>query len=220
MTLVSQVSQAVLPGHPAGSAALHVVHLAANPGFVAPGPNDFDLRDITGGDSIWYTKATLLLFLSAIIFLAVFKSSIRKADVVPSKFQFAGEQAYSFVRDGIARDMIGEKDFKRYVPLLVTMFYFVLINNLFGLVPFIQFPTFARAGFAYGLAAMAGSSTTRIGIARKGPLGYLKHQTVPGRRPGAGSCRCWCRWSSCPTSSSGRSRSRCDCSRTCSPATC
>ena len=52
MTLVSQVSQAVQPDHPAASAAVsHVVHLAAAPGFVAPGPADFDLRDVFYGDT-------------------------------------------------------------------------------------------------------------------------------------------------------------------------
>jgi F-type H+-transporting ATPase subunit a len=175
VTLVSQVSQAMLPGHLTVSAA----HLAAKPGFVAPGPNDFNLRDIFNGNQVLLTKASLLLVLSAIICFAVFRASIRKAQVVPSKLQFAGEQAYSFVRDGIARDIIGERDFQKYVPLLVTMFYFVLINNLFGLVPVIQFPTFARAGFAYGLAGMVWIIYNGIGMARKGPLGYLKHQTVP-----------------------------------------
>jgi F-type H+-transporting ATPase subunit a len=183
VTLVSQVSQAVLPGHPAGSAALNVVHLAANPGFVAPGPNDFNLRDITGGDSIWYTKATLLLVLSFIVVVAVFRGSIARGAIVPGKLQFAGEQAYSFVRDGIARDIIGERDFKKYVPLLVAMFYFVLVNNLFGIIPLIQFPTFSRAGFAYGMAIMVWLLYNGIGVVRKGPVGYLKHQTVPSGVP-------------------------------------
>lgn len=184
MTLVSQVSQAVQPDHPAvNAAATTVVHLAAQPGFVAPGPQDFDLRDIFYGNQVLLTKASLLLVLSAIIVFAVFKASIRKAAVVPSKTQYAGEAAYSFVRDGIARDIIGEREFKRYVPLLVTMFFFVLVNNLFGLIPFIQFPTFARAGFAYGLAGMVWIIYNGIGMARKGPLGYLKHQTVPSGVP-------------------------------------
>ena len=182
MTLVSQVSQAVLLGHTEGSAA-HV-YFASAPGFVAPGPQDFDLRDILYGDSIWLTKATLLLVLSAIIVVAVFRSSIRRAEVVPSKLQFAGEQAYSFVRDGIARDIIGERDFRSYVPLLVALFYFILVNNLFGLLPIIQFPTFARAGFAYGLAGMVWFIYNGIGIKRKGLGGYLKLQTVPSGVPG------------------------------------
>ncbi len=157
----------------------HVGIEAANPGFVAPGPNDFDLRDIFNGNHILWTKASLLLVLGGILTYAFLKSSIRKAEVVPSRLQFAGEQAYTFVRDGIARDNIGEKDFAKFVPLLVSMFYFILINNLFGLIPILQFPSFARAGFAYGLAAMVWIIYNGIGVARKGPLGYLKHQTVP-----------------------------------------
>lgn len=184
MTLVSQAGQAMMLDHPAARAAAnHVLHLAAAPGFVAPGPNDFDLRSVFYTNNVWLTKASLLLVLSFFIIVIAFRASIRKADVVPGKFQYAGEAAYGFVRDGIARDMIGERDFKRYVPLLVAMFYFVLVNNLFGLVPFLQFPSFARAGFAYGLAGMVWIIYNGIGMARKGPLGYLKHQTVPGGVP-------------------------------------
>ena len=72
--------------------------------------------------------------------------------MVPSKLQYAGEQAYGFVRNSIARDVIGTPDFMKFVPLLVATFYFILINNLFGVVPFIQFPSFARVSFAYGMA--------------------------------------------------------------------
>jgi F-type H+-transporting ATPase subunit a len=157
--------------------------VAAAPGFNPPGPGDFELPDIFHGNQILLTKASLLLVLSAIVVAVVFYAAARPAAVVPRKFQYAGEQAYSFVRDSIAKDIIGTKDFIRWVPLLFTLFYFVLVNNLFGLIPIIQFPTFARAGFAYGLAAGVWILYNAIGMIKHGPVGYLKHATVPSNVP-------------------------------------
>jgi F-type H+-transporting ATPase subunit a len=99
--------------------------------------------------------------------------------IVPSKSQYFSEEAYSFVRNGIAQDIIGGRDYMRFVPLLTTMFFFILVNNLFGLVPFLQFAPFSRAGFAYALAGMVWVVYNGVGIARHGFFPYLKLQTVP-----------------------------------------
>ena len=75
----------------------------------------------------------------------------RKTALVPSKGQFIGESAYMFVRNSIARDTIGH-DFKKWVPLLIALFSFVLVNNLWGVFPLTLMPTAAHVGWAYGLA--------------------------------------------------------------------
>jgi F-type H+-transporting ATPase subunit a len=157
----------------------HAGVLAANPGFDAPGPADFKLPDILGGNQILLTKSSLLLVLAAVLVFLGFYATSRRGALVPSKLQYAGESAYSWVRDGIGRDIIGERDFIKYVPLLVAIFFFVLINNLYELTPFLQFPSFSRVSFAYGLAAIVWIIYNGVGIARKGFLAYLKHQTVP-----------------------------------------
>ena len=161
----------------------HVSIAAPNPGFTAPGPSDFDLRDVFYGHQVLLAKSSLLLVLAAVIVFAFFYSTSRKTALVPSKAQYLGEQAYDFVRTGIARDSIGDHDFAKFVPLLVTMFFFILVNNAYGLIPFLQFAPFSRAGFAYGLAAMVWIIYNGIGIARHGFGGYLKLQTVPSGVP-------------------------------------
>jgi F-type H+-transporting ATPase subunit a len=157
----------------------------ANPGFVPPGPEDFQLKDIFNGSQVLLTKYSLLLVLAAVVVFVGFLATSRRAAVVPSRLQYAGESAYSWVRDSIGRDIIGEHDFIKYVPLLVSLFFFVLVNNLFGIVPFLQFAPFSRVGFAYGLAALSWLIYNGVGIGRHGFLGYLKHQTVPAGVPKA-----------------------------------
>jgi F-type H+-transporting ATPase subunit a len=83
-----------------------------------------------------------------------------------------------FVRNSIARDTIGH-DFRRYVPLLIALFSFVLVNNLWGVFPLTLMPTAAHVGWAYGLAGLVWVIYNGIGIRKWGAFGYLKHVTIP-----------------------------------------
>ena len=163
--------------------------LAAPEGFHAPGPAEFFLPDFTGrhwdesGYQVLLTKASLLLVLGAVLAYLFLAMTSRRSAVVPSKSQYLGEQAYNFVRNGVAQDIIGSKHFRRYVPLLVSLFFFIVINNLFGIVPLLAFSPFSRASFAYGLALLVWLIYNGVGVMNKGFFGYLKHTTVPSGVP-------------------------------------
>lgn len=154
-------------------------------GFVAPGPNSFDLPAVFPVGSVGVTKPMLQLVLAAVLVFGFFYIAAKQRSMVPGKLQFVGESAYGFVRNSIARDIIGSRDFIRYVPYLLALFFFILLNNFFGSIPFIQFPTFSRAGMVYGLAALSWVIYNVAGIRRHGFLGYLKLQTVPAGINGA-----------------------------------
>lgn len=158
-------------------------------GFHAPGPVDFFLPDFTGkswdqsGYQPLLTKASVLLLLGAVIAFVFLRATSRRGSIVPTKSQYLGEQAYSFVRNGIAQDIIGAKNYRRYVPLLVSLFFFLLINNLFGIIPVLAFAPFSKVSFAYALAAMVWIIYNAVGIMDKGFFGYLKFSTVPSGVP-------------------------------------
>jgi F-type H+-transporting ATPase subunit a len=146
--------------------------IAEGDGFVPPSTKDFNLPPIS--ESIpWLTKPVLLLALSVILISVFFILASRKAAVVPSKLQFAGESIYGFVRNDLARDVIGH-DFLRFVPYLFTLFTFILVNNIFGIVPLIQFPTMSHVAFPYVLAAFTFFVFHYVGIRKKGLGSYLK----------------------------------------------
>ncbi|MEP6853027.1 MAG: F0F1 ATP synthase subunit A [bacterium] len=163
--------------------------LAVAPGFHAPGPLDFFLPDFIGnhwghhGYTEVLTKSGALLVLGAALAFGFLASAARRGEVVPSKWQFLGESAYDFIRNGVARDIIGEAAFMRYVPLLVSLFFFIIINNLFGIVPLLSFAPFSKVSFAYGLALLVWLIYNGVGIMDKGLVGYLKHATVPAGVP-------------------------------------
>jgi F-type H+-transporting ATPase subunit a len=163
--------------------------VAADGGFTPPGPGDFNLPPIGGGHEtfdflgqshyIGVTKPMLQLVLAAVLVFGFFALAARKRAMVPGRMQFVGEEAYGFVRNSVSRDIIGSHDFMRFVPYLFTLFFFILINNLFATIPFIQFPTLSRAGMVYGLAAMSWVVYNAVGIRKHGFGGYLKLQSVP-----------------------------------------
>jgi F-type H+-transporting ATPase subunit a len=158
---------------------LRALWLAEGGEFVPPGAGDFDLPPIFAG----VTKPMVLVVLSIVIIMAFFLIASRRLSIVPSRFTFTAESVYDFGRNNIARELIGSKEFMPYVPLIVTMFTFVLVNNIFGLVPIIQFPTMAHIGFPLALSVLVVYPLWHfVGIRKHGFVGHLKHQLVP---PGA-----------------------------------
>ena len=105
--------------------------------FVPPSSKDFVLPPIFG-DNEFTTKPIFLVLLSVVLLSVFFLIASRKAAVVPSKLQFAGESVYAYVRNDLGKDIIGH-EFMRFVPYLFTLFTFILVNNWFGIIPMLQF---------------------------------------------------------------------------------
>jgi F-type H+-transporting ATPase subunit a len=86
------------------------------------------------------TTAVVAMLFAAIIGLFLFISmarSYKKAGVsAPKGIQSFLEPVILFVRDDIAIPNIGKHKYEKYMPYLLTVFFFILINNLMGLVPF------------------------------------------------------------------------------------
>jgi len=79
--------------------------------------------------AMWIAGTILLL-----IFLSVASSYKKREGKAPKGFQSLVEPVIIFVRDEIARPNIGYR-YARYMPILLTIFFFIWINNLLGLIP-------------------------------------------------------------------------------------
>jgi len=152
-------------------------------GFEAPGVGSFNLPPISKAVP-WLDKPMLQAALSLFLIMGFWLVMSRKTALVPSKGQFIGESVYFFVRNTIARDVIGH-GYQRYLPYLIALFSFVLVNNLWGVFPLSLFPTASHVGWAYGLALVTFVLYNAVGIAKHGPWGYLKHTVLPPGVPKA-----------------------------------
>jgi F-type H+-transporting ATPase subunit a len=81
----------------------------------------------------------------------------------------------------MGRDVIGSKDFKPFVPLLFTLFTFILVNNLYGIFPFISFPPMAKIAYPMVLALISLVVFNYVGIKRQGFIPYFRNMMfIPG----------------------------------------
>ena len=131
---------------------------------------------------IWVTNHILQAVIGAALVIAFWLWVSHNQKIVPGKKQFVGEYLYDMLRNTVARDILGH-DYKRYLPYIVTLFSFVLVNNLFGQFFIFMFPTFSKIGFAWGLALLTWLLYNGAGIKKWGVLGYVKRMTVPAGVP-------------------------------------
>jgi F-type H+-transporting ATPase subunit a len=83
------------------------------------------------------TKNVASMFISVLLLLIIFVAAARgyKKGSVPKGVARFVEPLVVFVRDDIARNNIGEEKYEKFLPYLLTVFFFIWINNLIGLLP-------------------------------------------------------------------------------------
>ncbi len=88
------------------------------------------------------TRNVFMMWVSVAVLLLIFFSAARrykKSDNnIPSGVASFVEPLIVFVRDEIAKPMIGDHKYKKYMPYLLTVFFFIWINNIFGLIPILN----------------------------------------------------------------------------------
>jgi len=146
---------------------------AGDAGFEAPTTADFwqPLFGTSGPFAV--TRASVVLLLSVLAISWWLLASTRKLTLVPGRGQYFTEQAYGLVRNSLARDIIGSRDFLKFVPMLFSMFLLILLNNLLGVIPPVQFPTMSRYGFPVALTLIVFVVYHVIGIRKHGLKHYL-----------------------------------------------
>ena len=86
------------------------------------------------GRSVNFTQATLMMVVASGLILALLYFGMRPRAVVPGRLQAAAELSYKFVYD-MCIDQVGPEG-RRFFPLVFTLFFFVLMGNLLGLLPY------------------------------------------------------------------------------------
>lgn len=131
------------------------------------GPLNLSITNLT----VWMLTAV------GILFLAMFYYS-RKITIIPKTGQNVLEMIVEFIRDNIAKSTMGV-DAKYWWPFIGTLFLFILVNNLIGILPNSYVPS-SNIIFSATLAIMVFFVVQIAGIAKTGIKGYLKNFFVPG----------------------------------------
>lgn len=132
--------------------------------------------------SLGVTKAVLMMWIAAAILIALMGLFLRRPDAgatAPRGLSNALEALVVFVRDEIAIGNMGEKWGRRFTPFLLTLFCFILLCNLLGLVPG-GFTATSNLNVTGALAAIAFFTFVATGLYALGPVGYVKHMVPAG----------------------------------------
>jgi F-type H+-transporting ATPase subunit a len=127
-------------------------HVAAE-GHSIDALGQFTLKPTLGalGASVNFTQSNLMMVVGGVLTLALLFFGMRPRAVVPGRLQAAAELSYKFIHD-MCVDQIGEEG-KRYFPFVFTIFFFVLMGNLTGLLPW-SFTYTAHIAVTGAMAAM------------------------------------------------------------------
>jgi F-type H+-transporting ATPase subunit a len=122
------------------------------------------------------TKHLIMMWLASLVLLLVVLGAVKKRSLVPHGLYNFIEVLAAFVRVEIARANIGEKHGDRYVPYLMSVFFFILFVNLFGLVPWAATAT-GNIAVTAALSLFTFLITQYTAIKAMGLVGWLKHLT-------------------------------------------
>ncbi len=87
------------------------------------------------------TKDVVQIWIVAIILVTIFLTAARwyrgrkAGDTAPRGFVGLVEMGVTMLVDDLIRPSVGEKHYRRYAPYLLTVFFFILVTNLLGLLP-------------------------------------------------------------------------------------
>jgi F-type H+-transporting ATPase subunit a len=126
-----------------------------------------------------FTNYTFFLFISIVMLSVVIFIAVRNLRLVPThKLSNAVEALAQFVRDDIATSMIGHTG-PKYFPFLATVFFFILINNILGLIPGCK-PGTGTMGVTVALSTTVFIFFNTVGIKQQGLWGYVKSFSPKG----------------------------------------
>ncbi len=128
---------------------------------------------VIGNSELGMTQYVLFMIFIWILTLALIIGVGKKLTLIPSnKFVNTVEYGYQMIRNDVSKAVIGE-GFKKHVPFLATLFFFILISNFIGLIPGSKTPT-GSISINWALATVSFVYFNYCGIKAHGGIGYIK----------------------------------------------
>jgi F-type H+-transporting ATPase subunit a len=142
--------------------------------------SDFILEELTNpvmiplpkifGIDFSITKAVIVMWIVSVLIITMFALAFRKRRLVPQGLANFLEMIVVFLQEDVFKPYLGEHA-RRFTPFLLTLFFFILVNNLMGLVP-PNFKATANISVTSGLALITFFVVVGSGIKQHGLRGY------------------------------------------------
>jgi F-type H+-transporting ATPase subunit a len=161
---------------------ISLVTMLAKFTFEKPTTKDFVWPCVGGGNIGGFIPCanfiSFLVLLAVAAFLLFFFFAFRKPKLVPGKLQLIAEMGFDFVKENVILGMMGPEGMV-FFALLSTFFFYILIGNLFEIVPGVNFSMNSRIAFPIVLAIVSWLTYLIVGFRKHGIGGYLKMVAFP-----------------------------------------
>ncbi|MDO5034925.1 MAG: F0F1 ATP synthase subunit A [Actinomycetaceae bacterium] len=150
------------------------------PVLALPGLGDFFPPPFAFEGTIFQmNRLVLVRIIATLALVLIFSIGASKAKLVPSKGQSILEGLVLFIRDSVAIETLGEKNGRKYAPILTVIFLGVLFMNITGVIPGLNIAASSVVAVPLVFALLSYVVFVSAGIKQFGTLRFFKNQLFP-----------------------------------------
>ena len=129
-----------------------------------------------GGVDVSFSNSSLFMTITVVVATLFLVLGMRRSAIVPGRLQVAVELCYEFIA-GLLRDTVGSEG-RKYFPIVFTLFMFVLLGNLLGMVPY-SFTFTSHIVVTFAMAIVIFIFVTILGFVKHG-MHFFSFFAPPG----------------------------------------
>ena len=129
-----------------------------------------------GGVNLAFTNSSVSMVITVLFITLFLTLTVNPRSIVPSRMQLISELCYNFIAQ-LLNDTVGDQG-KRYFPFVFSIFMFVLIGNMVGMIPY-QFTFTSHIIVTFFLLAVVFIGVTILGFANHG-IRFFTFFYIPG----------------------------------------
>ena len=127
--------------------------------------DQFKIKEIANiqlfGHDVIVTNSALFMIIASLFIILYFTLAFKNKKLVPTRLQLSGELFYNLITDTVNQNVGGKG--KKFVPLIFTLFMFIMVCNLFGMIPY-GFTVTSHISITFALAMMVFLLVTLLGF--------------------------------------------------------
>ena len=129
-----------------------------------------------GGVNLAFTNSSVSMVITVLFITLFLTLTVNPRSIVPSRMQLISELCYNFIAQ-LLNDTVGAQG-KRYFPFVFSIFMFVLIGNMVGMIPY-QFTFTSHIIVTFALATVVFIGVTILGFVNHG-IRFFTFFYIPG----------------------------------------
>ena len=130
----------------------------------------------TGIGDLAFTNSSLSMVITVLAITLFLTFTVNTRSIIPSRMQLMSEMSYNFIAQ-LLNDTVGNEG-KKYFPFVFSIFMFVLVGNMLGMIPY-SFTFTSHIIVTFAWAAVVFIGVTVLGFAKHG-LNFFSFFVVPG----------------------------------------